>query len=148
MKTALTIATLALFFSCSSKRSNTEIFVVDGKAIHGYDAVAFHLDQKAVPGSNNYTYVWKDANWQFASQAHLDSFKLHPDRYAPQYGGYCAFGTAEGHKASTATETWTLKEGKLYFNYNNEVKQLWMKDQQAYINKADKLWPTVKDDEF
>ena len=148
MKALLSIAAIIFFFSCSSKKSNSEIFIVDGKAIRGYDAVAFHLDQKAIPGTKTYTYQWKGADWQFANQQHLDSFKLHPDKYAPQYGGYCAFGVADSHKAPTETGTWTVKDGKLYFNYNDEVKRAWLTDQQAYINKADKLWPTVKDDEF
>jgi YHS domain-containing protein len=147
MKTAFTFAAAIFFLACSD-RNNAEIFVVDGKAIRGYDAVAFHLDHKAIPGNSAYTHKWKGADWQFSSQAYLDSFKLNPDKYAPQYGGYCAYGTAEGHKASTQTDTWMVKEGKLYFNYNNEVKQIWMKDQQGYIIKADKLWPKIKDDEL
>lgn len=147
MKTILSIAAVVILLSCSD-RNHSEIFVVDGKAIRGYDAVAFHLDQKAVAGNSAYTYNWKNANWQFSSKAYLDSFKLDPDKYAPQYGGYCAFGTAEGHKAPTETETWTVNKGKLYFNYNNEVKEMWMKDQQGYIIKADELWPKIKDDEL
>ena len=148
MRTIITLWTILIVCSCTSKHGNAEIFVIDGKAIRGYDAVAFHLDHKAVPGKNSYTYQWKKAIWQFASAAHLDSFKLNPEKYAPRYGGYCAYGTAEGHKAQTEIDTWTISQGKLYFNYNNEVKQLWMKDQQAYIYKADKLWTKVKDDEF
>ena len=148
MKAILTSVAIILLISCSSKQNNAEIFIVDGKALRGYDAVAFHAEQKAVPGNKAYSFNWQGANWQFSSQAHLDSFKLNPERYAPQYGGYCAFGTADGHKAPTETDTWTITDGKLYFNYNNKVKELWMKDQKGYIEKADKLWPAVKDDEF
>ena len=147
MKTAFSLVAAILLLACSN-RNNSEIFVVDGKAIRGYDAVAFHLDHKAVTGNSAYIYNWKGADWQFSSQAYLDSFKRNPDKYAPQYGGYCAYGTAEGHKAPTETETWMVKEGKLFFNYNNEVKQIWLKDQQGYIIKADKLWPKIKDDEL
>jgi YHS domain-containing protein len=147
MKVALSLAAAILLLACSN-RNNSEIFVVDGKAIRGYDAVAFHLNHKAVIGNSANIHNWKGADWQFSSQAYLDSFKRNPDKYAPQYGGYCAYGTAEGHKAPTATETWMVKEGKLYFNYNNEVKQIWLKDQQGYIIKADKLWPKIKDDEL
>ena len=148
MKAILTSVALILLFSCSSKQNNAEIFIVDGKAIRGYDAVAFHKQQKAVEGNKAFSYDWNGATWQFASEDHLALFKTDPGKYAPQYGGYCAYGTAEGHKAPTETGTWTISDGKLYFNYNNEVKELWMKDQDAYIKKADKLWPAVKDDEF
>jgi hypothetical protein len=67
-----------------------------------------------------------------------------PEKYAPQYGGYCAYGTSEGHKAPTQAETWTIVNGKLYFNYNKQVKQMWMKDQAHRIEIADQKWPEVK----
>ena len=148
MKAILTLSAIFLLISCSVKQNNSEIFIVDGKAIRGYDAVAFHNEQKAVQGNESFAHDWNGATWQFANASNLNLFKADPGKYAPQYGGYCAYGTAEGHKAPTETETWTISDGKLYFNYNKEVKDLWMKDQDAYIKKADKLWPTVKDDEF
>jgi YHS domain-containing protein len=148
MKSILTLVASILLISCSVKQNNSEIFIVDGKAIRGYDAVAFHREQKAVQGNKVFSYDWSGATWQFASASNRDLFKADPGKYAPQYGGYCAYGTAEGHKAPTETETWTVRDGKLYFNYNKEVKDLWMKDQEGFIKKADKLWPTVKDDEF
>lgn len=137
-----------LLAACSSAPDTSEVFKVDGKALRGYDAVAFHLDQKPTEGNQQYAYQWNDATWLFANQAHLDSFKVNPERYAPQYGGYCAFGTADGHKAPTEINTWTLLDGKLYFNYNSEVKTMWDKDRAGFIQKADSLWPNVKDDEF
>lgn len=148
MKAAYLIFAINFLFACASKHNNAEVFAVNGVAIRGYDAVAFYSDHKAIPGSSAYEYKWNGASWHFANKIHLDSFSANPVKYAPQYGGYCAYGTAEGHKAPTLPETWTISQGKLYFNYNNEVKQLWMNDQQGFINKADKLWPTVKDDEF
>lgn len=147
MKTFLLVLTVVLS-ACNSNKSTSELFLVNGKAIRGYDAVAFHSQQKAVKGNDSYTYNWKGADWLFVNQENADSFKANPEKYAPQYGGYCAYGTAEGHKAPTDIDTWTVYNKKLYFNYNREVQQLWKKDQEALINKADKLWPTVKDDEF
>lgn len=134
--------------ACSAPSNTSPVFTVEGKALRGYDAVAFHLQQKPIEGSNQFSYEWNGATWLFSTQAHLDSFKLNPERYAPQYGGYCAFGTADGHKAPTEINTWTLLDGKLYLNYNTEVKQLWDKDRTGFIQKADSLWPQVKDDEF
>ncbi|WP_431215497.1 YHS domain-containing (seleno)protein [Puia sp. P3] len=89
--------------------------------------------------------MYKDAKWLFATRADLDAFKESPEHYTPQYGGYCAYGTAQGHKAPTKPETWTIVNDKLYFNYNLKVKEAWMKDQQAFIEKADKSWPDLKD---
>lgn len=147
MKRILFIAIL-FAAACSDKKTNSPVFLTDGKAIRGYDAVAFHTDQKPVAGNDQFTFEWNGAKWLFENQAHLDSFKVNPEKYAPQYGGYCAFGTADGHKAPTEIDTWTIHEGKLYFNYNQDVKREWSKEMGGLIQKADSLWPDVKDDEF
>jgi YHS domain-containing protein len=137
------------FIACdTSTKQNQEVFQPNGKAIRGFDPVAFHTDKKPVVGNEAYSYKWKDAQWFFANQANLDSFKLAPEKYAPQYGGYCAFGTAEGHKAPTETDTWSVVDGKLYFNYNQDVKKMWSKDTKGYIEKADKNWPQIRNDKF
>ena len=65
--------------------------------------------------------------------------------YAPQYGGYCAYGLADGHKAPTDPQAWTIVNGKLYLNYDKDVQQSWNKKQREYILKADSLWPEIKD---
>jgi len=127
------------------KAQKQEVFAPNGKAINGYDAVAFFRQSMPVMGSDSLSYMYKDAKWLFATRADLDAFKESPERYAPQYGGYCAYGTAQGHKAPTKPETWTVVNDKLYFNYNLKVKEAWMKDQQAFIEKADKSWPELKD---
>lgn len=121
-----------------------QVFQTDGKAIKGYDAVAFFTDNKPVAGNPEFAYEWNGASWLFASRQHLDSFKTAPAKYAPQYGGYCAFGCSQGHKAPTETNTWTIIDGKLYFNYNQKVKEMWSKKTDELIPKADKAWETVK----
>ncbi|PZR02443.1 MAG: YHS domain protein [Flavobacterium psychrophilum] len=137
-------ATLLLFAVMGVNAQKQEVFTTDGKAIRGYDAVAFFKESNPVKGFDSLAYVYKDVQWLFSSKENLEAFKGNPERYAPQYGGYCAYGTAEGHKAPTQAETWTIVNDKLYFNYNMKVKQLWMKDQGAMIEKADQQWPTVK----
>ncbi len=114
-------------------------------AIKGYDVVAFHTEAKAIIGKEQFNYRWKETNWLFENQANLEMFKKEPEKYAPQYGGYCAYGTAEGHKAPTETDTWTVKDNKLYFNYNKKVQERWNKDIPGYIVKADKNWVEIKD---
>lgn len=122
-----------------------EIFSTDGKAIKGYDPVAFFNEGKAVVGNDTLAYSYKDAKWFFSSSKNREAFKANPDQYMPQYGGYCAYGTADGHKAPTETDTWTIVDGKLYFNYNQKVKGLWTKDQPRLIQKANTQWPLIKD---
>jgi YHS domain-containing protein len=139
------IAAAVLLASCTSKaQKGAEVFQKNGAAIGGYDPVAFFSENKPVEGSANFTFQWKDATWRFASQQNLDSFRKTPERYAPQYGGYCAYGTAEGHKAPTEADTWTVLDGKLYFNYNRKVKALWDKDRPRYIEQANRNWEQIK----
>jgi YHS domain-containing protein len=121
-----------------------EVYSTDAGAIQGYDPVAFFKESKPVMGSKDLHYSWNDASWYFSTQENLDLFKANPETYAPQYGGYCAYGTASGHKATTQPETWTIVNNKLYFNYNTNVQKLWNKNQKGLIDQADKNWPTVK----
>jgi YHS domain-containing protein len=146
MKILFVAAAFALT-ACSSSARKAEIFQKNGAAIGGYDAVAFFTENKPVKGTTSYTAEWKDATWQFASQQNRDSFQAAPEKYAPQYGGYCAYGTADGHKAPTEADTWTIVDSKLYFNYNQKVKELWNKDKSGFIKKADANWEKIKDKE-
>lgn len=139
-----TMLILLSIFVIAQANAQSEVFAPGGMAINGYDAVAFFKESKPVKGSAMYTYHYKDAKWLFASKENLDLFTSMPDKYAPQYGGYCAYGTSEGHKAPTQPETWTIINDKLYFNYNKQVKQMWMKDQAHRIDLADQKWPEVK----
>ncbi|MCK9193064.1 MAG: YHS domain-containing protein [Nevskia sp.] len=114
-----------------------------GVAIKGYDPVAYFSDSKPVPGSDAYVTEWKGVKWKFASQEHLDKFKAEPEKYAPQYGGYCAFGTSQGHLAPTSPAAWTISDGKLYLNYNEQVQKKWSKDVAGYNKLADEQFDTL-----
>ncbi len=144
MKSTIIIAVLELFTILQAKPQKSEIFAPGGKAIKGYDPVAFFKESKPVKGADSLSYSWKEATWLFSTRQNLEAFKADPDKYAPQYGGYCAYGTSQGHKAPTQTDTWTVVNDKLYFNYNSKVKELWTKDQPALIKTADEKWPEVK----
>lgn len=125
----------------------SEIFMTSDGAIKGYDPVAYFKAGKAVKGDAKFAFTWKGANWLFANQQNLDLFKANPEKYAPQYGGYCAYGTAKGRKAPIDPQAWTVLDGKLYLNYDSDVKATWDKDRPGYIQKADKNWPMIKDKE-
>ena len=112
----------------------------DGAAIQGYDPVAYFTQGKAVPGSAEHTFVHQGSTFRFASAEHRDAFAKDPAKYAPQYGGYCAFGASRGYKADVQPTAFSVLEGKLYLNYNAQVQQTWLKDTPGYILKADGLW--------
>lgn len=121
-----------------------EVYTKSNAAIDGYDPVAYFKDSKPVKGKKEFSYVWKGATWQFSSSRNLAEFKSDPDTFAPQFGGYCAYGVADGHKAPTSPDAWTIVDGKLYLNYNREVRAIWNKDQQGYIKLANCRWNSVK----
>ncbi|NRF37661.1 YHS domain-containing (seleno)protein [Pedobacter foliorum] len=145
MKLLFSALILVWFTTGSVYAQKSEIFAPAGKAIKGYDPVAFFKISKPVKGNDSLSYTWKEAKWLFANKENREDFMADPERFAPQYGGYCAYGTAKGHKAPTQAETWTIVGDKLYFNYNNKVKGLWAKDQEAFIKKADENWPEIKE---
>lgn len=139
-----TLAALLLFAACASAQNKSEIFQKNGAAIDGYDAVAFFTEHKPVKGFKAYSLEWQHAQWLFVSKANLDSFTANPSKYAPQYGGYCAYGAAQGHKAPTEADTWTVQDGRLYFNYNQKVKSMWDKDRIKFIEQANINWEKIR----
>ena len=144
MTRTIIIAALSFFSIMQAIAQQSEIFAPGGKAINGYDPVAFFKASKAVKGADSLAYKYKDVTWLFSSQKNLAAFKEAPEKYVPQYGGYCAYGTAPGHKAPTQTDTWTVVNDKLYFNYNTKVNESWSKDQQNLIRTADQKWLGLK----
>jgi len=115
----------------------------DGVALKGYDVVAYFTEGKPVMGTREFRHEWMGAKWQFANAANRDLFAADPGQYAPQYGGYCAFGVSEGHKAKVDPGVWKIVDGKLYLNYDAGVGAEWRKDIPGRIAKADRNWPTV-----
>jgi YHS domain-containing protein len=145
MKTHHFLVVLLHLSTIGAMAQRSEIYAPGGKAISGYDPVAFYTAASPVKGMDSLAYNWKGSVWLFANRQDLRSFSANPEKYAPQYGGYCAYGAAQGHKASSEIDTWTVVNGKLYFNYNGKIKGLWVKDQQEMIRTADKQWPAIKD---
>ncbi|MBL7847516.1 MAG: YHS domain-containing protein [Cyclobacteriaceae bacterium] len=141
-KLLLSLLLVSLVAACTTKTST--VYTTDNGAIDGYDAVGFFKEGKPVKGDKNFSTEWNGATWCFSSAENLEAFKANPEQYAPQYGGYCAYGTADGHLSPTQADTWTIVDGKLYFNYNQDVKARWMQDQKGYIEKADLNWPALK----
>jgi hypothetical protein len=108
-----------------------------GVAIKGYDPVAYFLDGKPVKGSDEFTV------WKFSGAGHRDLFAGDPEKYAPRYGGYCAFAVSIGRIADIDPESWTIVDGKLYLNLDKKTKKLWEQDMPGNIRKGDENWPRL-----
>lgn len=112
-------------------------------AINGYDPVAYFTVGKPVKGLDTLAFDWMGAKWKFASQANLDLFKSNPEKYAPQYGGYCADGVVQGALVKVEPEQFTVRDGKLYLNYDADIQAKWLKDPAGFIKQADVKFPAL-----
>ena len=111
----------------------------------GHDAVAYQTQNKAVLGSANYTAEYNGAIYRFESAANRDMFTNNSAKYAPVYGGYCAFGVSLGKKFDIDGKAFKVVDGRLYVNKNVDVLKTWVKDIPGNIKKADVEWPAIKD---
>ena len=112
-------------------------------AIDGWDPVAYFTDGKPVEGSKAYSFEWNGATWRFASAAHRDLFAQAPEKYAPQYGGYCAWAVSQGYTADIDPEAWKIEDGRLFLNYSLEVQKKWAADLPGNVAKGDANWPKL-----
>ena len=119
------------------------IFAEDGIAIRGTDPVAYFTEGRPVQGVQDYAYEWQGVTWLFSSAKHRDLFASNPEAYAPQYGGFCAYGVSQGALVSIVPEAWAIEDGKLYLNFSSDVQQLWQENIPGYISQADKAWPQL-----
>ena len=113
-------------------------------AINGYDAVSYFTQSKAVKGSQKYTASHKSAIYQFSSKDNRDLFRMNPEKFAPQFGGFCAMGVALNKKLDTDPTAWKIINGKLYLNLNNAVQKKWLSDVPGHLETANRVWSGIQ----
>ena len=118
----------------------------DGLAMRGADPVAYFTEKKMLKGTASFGYEWQGARWLFVSSQNRDTFAVQPEKFAPQYGGYCAAAVAAGTVAPSNPTAWMLVEGKLYLNSDEPTQERWKRDIPGNIEKADANWPGVLSD--
>ncbi|MCP5482653.1 MAG: YHS domain protein [Spirochaetales bacterium] len=114
-----------------------------GVAIDGYDPVAYFTMGRPVQGRSEFSLDWNGASWRFANSEHREMFRANPERYAPQYGGYCAFAVAHGQTAGIDPNAWAIVDGKLYLNYDADIQRQWVANQAEFIRLANQKWPAL-----
>jgi YHS domain-containing protein len=117
--------------------------VQDSFVLKGFDAVAYFQQGKAIPGNANFTYKWQNVNWRFSTAENRNLFIKNPEKYAPQYGGFCAWAVSRGYTAPIDPNAWKIVNGKLYLNVNLDTQKRWEKDIPGNIQKADQNWPGI-----
>lgn len=116
-----------------------------GVILDGYDAVAFFTDHRPVKGDAAFQSTYDGATYYFASAAHKAAFDAAPAKYAPQFGGFCAFAASRGRTAPVAIDTFSIVDGRLLLQHDAKVAQLWNADVARNLARADKYWPRIQE---
>ena len=116
-----------------------------GQAVGGYDVVSYFEPGGPIRGDFRITVERDGATYQFANEQNKSKFLAEPEKYLPQYGGYCAFGVSHGKKFHGDPLVYKVVDGKLYLNLHPEVAKMWLADIGGHVKKADANWPTIKD---
>ena len=113
----------------------------NGIAIKGYDPVAYFRLDKAIPGNSSLTTHWKDTTWQFSAPEHQSLFEENPEKYAPQFGGYCATAISIGMTADVDPNSWHIENGELYLFFNDEAKHDYIAGiNNGIIQQSEQKW--------
>lgn len=139
----LTLLLAVLLLPAPALAQKAEVYAERSVAIRGYDPVGYFAAGRPVKGAAQFTHQWRDATWHFANAENRDKFAAAPEKFAPQYGGYCAYGVAQGYAVAIDPAAWSIVDGKLYLNYSLSVRETWNKDIPGYIRKAEANWPAV-----
>ncbi len=134
-------AALAVVPSALAGKARYYTGLVRGTAIGGYDPVSYFTESKAVRGKKEFEAEWDNVKWRFSSAENRDAFLASPQKFAPKYGGYCAYAVANGTTAKGDPRHWKIVNEKLYLNYNRSIKRTWENKQSYYIKAGNKKWP-------
>jgi hypothetical protein len=118
-----------------------------GIALQGYDPVAFFSAGRPTKGDPSITARHAGATYWFATSENKAAFEAAPDRYAPAFGGFCAYGASNGYTAPVEIGTWQIVDGRLLLNYNQSIRKKFDADRAAYLQKADANWPGIVEKE-
>ena len=133
----------AALLSQPAAAAEPPVYATDGVAINGHDPVAYFTEGAPVKGTPEHVSDWDGAVLHFASAENKAMFDADPEKFAPKYGGYCAYAVSKGYTASTDPAAWSIHEDRLYLNYSKSVRALWAARKRHHIRQADANWPGV-----
>lgn len=137
---ALCLTTVQLIAPATASAASGAYHAPGGVALEGYDAVAYFTEGRAVRGKAKHETTWDGVRWRFATAASRDTFLAAPQRYAPQYGGYCALGVAVGKLRRGDPQVFAVVDGRLYINYNRRIHERWEQRSGGFIRRANQEW--------
>ncbi len=145
--TVLLICVGSLGFSQTDDFRKKQFNLDDGVAIKGYDPVAYFTMAKAEKGKSAFSSSYHGVNYHFANADDLKSFQADPEKFQPQYGGWCAYAMGhDGSKVEVDPETFKIINGKLFLFYNrffNNTLKTWNQDESRLHVQADNNWQKI-----
>jgi hypothetical protein len=124
----------------SAWAGSAPVYAEDGIAIRGADTVAFFLGAGPLAGSVSEPVRWRGAIWLFATRRNRELFELDPRRYAPRFGGYCAYSLSQGGLVPSDPHAYAIHEGRLYLLQSVEKRRIWRDDLVRNIRLAERNW--------
>jgi hypothetical protein len=137
------MAAIAVFATSAFAGELVNVAGASGIALNGYDPVAFFTDKKPTFGDPTITATYQGATYLFATKEHKSTFEAAPEKYVPQFGGFCAYGAALGALFPVDIDTWQVQDGKLYLNLNPAILTVFNQDFKGNVAKAEKNWPEL-----
>jgi hypothetical protein len=141
--TATTLSPLALSLAGPARAAEPRVFQSRSGTINGIDPVAYFDGNGPVEGSREITHDWEGATWVFASTANRDAFAAEPERFAPAFGGYCAYAASRGYLAPTIPRAWSIVGDRLFLNASLRARDLWTSELPGVIAQGEANWPAI-----
>ena len=147
LATVLLVCFASVGFSQANDFRKKQFNLDDGVAIKGYDPVAYFTAGKAEKGKSAFSSSYHGVNYHFENAADLNTFQANPEKYEPQYGGWCAYAMGhDGSKVEVDPETFKIINGKLFLFYNrffNNTLKTWNQDESKLHAQADANWQKI-----
>jgi len=126
------------------QRPKVEIFSKNGEGItiQGYDVVSYQ-EKRAEKGRKEFSVDYGGVSWYFATGDHRDQFRQSPERFLPEYGGFCAYSVGRGYPATADPRAFALEDRKLYLFFDKAVQTVWEQDQHHLVTAANRYWPQL-----
>jgi YHS domain-containing protein len=138
-------AAMAVAFCCGNAAAqNMSPIAGQRVALKGYDPISYFTDGKPEKGSSEFTFAFDDTTYWFKNAEHLDKFTADPERYAPQFDGFCALQLSRGRKVEADPEAWTITNGKLYVFSGKRGVPIFQQQAASVVEKAGENWPKLR----
>ncbi|MEP1034616.1 YHS domain-containing (seleno)protein [Ekhidna sp.] len=153
-KISTLLLAISLISSCNTVDApKDEIYNIEGIALDGYDLVAYFAQGEAKKGVNQEVVNYNGISYQFSSTKNRRLFEENPEKYLPEYGGWCAYAVAEtSTKMEPDPTQWQIQDGQLILftsswmtKLTGSLKEEWNQDPIDYEVRADANWDKMVD---